>query len=188
MKMGNRLTKIVTKTGDDGSTGLGDSSRTGKGGLRIQAIGDVDELNSLLGLLCCESLPEDIHRELLSIQHNLFDLGGELSIPGHHMLNRQQVTKLDDMLQKYNAELPPLKEFILPGGSRNAAMAHVCRTVCRRAERSVVALRKQESVSELALQFLNRLSDLLFVLARVLNQLAQQNDELWTRTMEEVYR
>jgi cob(I)alamin adenosyltransferase len=104
------------------------------------------------------------------------------------MLNRQQVNKLDDMLEKYNAQLPPLKEFILPGGSRTAAMAHVCRTVCRRAERSVVALRKQESVSELALQFLNRLSDLLFVLARVLNQLAQQNDELWARTMEEVYR
>ncbi len=179
--MGNRLTKIVTRTGDDGSTGLGDGRRTGKDSLRIQAIGDVDELNSLLGLLRCESLPENMHKELSGIQQKLFDLGGELSIPGHQMLNRQQVTKLDDLLQKYNAGLPPLKEFILPGGSRAAAMTHVCRTVCRRAERSVVALRKQESVSELALQFLNRLSDLLFVMARVLNHLAEQKNELWEK-------
>lgn len=177
--MGNRLSKIVTRTGDDGSTGLGDGSRTSKNSLRIQAIGDVDELNSQLGLLLSETLPEQIQVDLLSIQHALFDLGGELSLPGQDLMKARQIAQLDDCLGLYNADLPPLREFILPGGSRAAAQAHVCRAVCRRAERSLVGLSKAETTNPLATQFLNRLSDLLFVLARVLNRHAGQMDTLW---------
>ena len=177
--MGNRLSKIVTRTGDDGSTGLGDGSRTGKETLRIQAMGDVDELNSQLGLLLCETLPEQVSVDLLCIQHALFDLGGELSLPGQLLMEAAHVAQLDDYLGVYNADLPPLREFILPGGSRAAAQAHVCRSVCRRAERSLVGLGKTDKTNPLATQYLNRLSDLLFVLARVLNRHVGQMDIFW---------
>lgn len=183
--MGHRLSKIATRTGDDGSTGLGDGSRTGKDSLRVQAMGDVDELNAQLGVLLCEDLPAALRQELLAIQHDLFDLGGELCIPGHRMVNDEHVARLDALLEKYNAALPPLQEFILPGGSRAAALAHVCRTVCRRAERSMVALAQAESVHAQPLQYLNRLSDLLFVLARVLNRHAGGEDVLWKREQQD---
>lgn len=177
--MGNRLSRIVTRTGDDGSTGLGDCSRVAKDSLRIHALGEVDELNSQLGLLLCEALPEGVAPALLDIQHDLFDLGGELCIPGRAVLTEDHLARLDGLLEHYNATLPPLREFILPGGSRSAALAHVCRTVCRRAERSVVALDHDEAVNPAARRYLNRLSDLFFVLARVLNRAAGGADVLW---------
>ncbi|PFH10616.1 cob(I)alamin adenosyltransferase [Collimonas sp. PA-H2] len=179
--MGNRLSKIATRTGDKGSTGLGDGSRVDKDSLRIQAIGDVDELNSQLGLLLCDQLDPALREALLSIQHDLFDLGGELCIPGYTLVNDSQVARLDALLEKYNADLPPLKDFILPGGSHAAALAHVCRTVCRRAERSIVSLGKSETVSEPVRQYVNRLSDLLFVLSRVLNRMGGGSDVLWQK-------
>jgi cob(I)alamin adenosyltransferase len=179
--MGNRLSKIATRTGDKGTTGLGDGSRTDKDSLRIQAIGDVDELNSQLGLLLCEGLDATLREALLSIQHDLFDLGGELCIPGYALVSEAQVARLDDLLEKYNAGLPPLKDFILPGGNRPAALAHVCRTVCRRAERSIVSLGKSETVNEAVRQYVNRLSDLLFVLSRVLNRADGGSDVLWQK-------
>ena len=182
--MSNRLSKIVTRTGDDGSTGLGDGSRTGKDQLRVQEMGDDDELNSQIGLLLCEDVPPTLRAQLLSIQHDLFDLGGELCIPGHALLGDNHVARLDTLLQQYNAGLPPLKEFILPGGSRAAALAHVCRTVCRRAERCIVGLGKTDSVRDTPRRYLNRLSDLLFVLARVLNRHAGGSDVLWDRERE----
>ncbi len=177
--MGNRLSKIATRTGDQGTTGLGDGSRTDKDSLRVHAMGDVDELNSQLGLLLCENLPVGLTDELLTIQHDLFDLGGELCIPGYVLIRDEQVAGLDALLEKYNADLSPLQEFILPGGSRAAALAHVCRTVCRRAERMLVTLGKAESVNPQPRQYLNRLSDLLFVLSRVLNRHAGRSDVLW---------
>ena len=168
--MSNRLTQIATRTGDDGTTGLGDGTRVGKDHLRIAAMGDVDELNSNLGVLLAEPLPDHV-RELLSvIQHELFNLGGELSIPGYALLRSEAVAHLDTSLAHYNSALPRLREFILPAGTRSAALAHVGRTVARRAERSVVALAAAEPVRAEPRQFLNRLSDLLFVLARVLNR------------------
>ncbi|GAB7545645.1 cob(I)yrinic acid a,c-diamide adenosyltransferase [Cupriavidus sp. 8B] len=179
--MGHRLSKIVTRTGDAGTTGLGDGSRTSKDSLRIAAIGDVDELNSNLGVLLTETLPDDVRSALLHIQHDLFDLGGELSIPGYVLVKPEQVLQLDEWLNRYNANLPRLAEFILPGGSRAAAVAHVCRTVCRRAERALVALGAQEALNEAPRQYLNRLSDLLFVLARVLNRAGGGSDVLWQR-------
>ena len=179
--MGNRLTKITTRTGDAGSTGLGDGSRVDKDAMRVHAMGEVDELNSQLGVLLCEDMPDTLHDELLSIQQDLFDLGGELCIPGYQVITGAQVVRLDSLLEKYNADLPPLKEFILPGGSRAAAIAHVCRTVCRRAERTVVGLGKTEKLNDAPRQYLNRLSDLLFVLARVLNRHAGGSDVLWDK-------
>jgi cob(I)alamin adenosyltransferase len=179
--MGNRLSKIATRTGDDGTTGLGDGSRTGKDSLRVQAMGEVDELNSQIGLLLCEELPAALREELISIQHDLFDLGGELCIPGYTLIANEQVTRLDTLLEKYNADLPALKDFILPGGSRAAALAHVCRTVCRRAERSIVGLGQSEQINDNPRQYMNRLSDLLFVLARVLNCYAGGSDALWEK-------
>ncbi|RDK12306.1 cob(I)yrinic acid a,c-diamide adenosyltransferase [Cupriavidus lacunae] len=179
--MGNRLSKIATRTGDAGTTGLGDGSRTGKDSLRIAAIGDVDELNCHVGVLLTEDLPEDVRAALLHIQHDLFDLGGELSIPGYTLLKPEQVAQLDTWLADYNANLPRLAEFILPGGSRAAAQAHVCRTVCRRAERALVALGAAEALNEAPRQYLNRLSDLMFVLARVLNRAGGASDVLWQR-------
>ena len=169
-RMAHRLTQIATRTGDDGSTGLGDGSRVSKGHLRVQAMGDVDELNSGLGLLLAEPLPADVRSLLVAIQHELFNLGGELSIPGFELLKADAVLRLDEALAHYNAALPRLKEFILPAGTRSAALAHVSRTVARRAERTVVALAEAESVRAEPRQYLNRLSDLLFVLARVLNR------------------
>jgi cob(I)alamin adenosyltransferase len=168
--MGQRLTQIATRTGDDGTTGLGDGSRTRKDAQRVQAMGDVDELNSSLGVLLCEPLPPDVRELLLAIQHELFNLGGELSIPGYSLLKDDAVARLDAALAHYNAALPRLAEFILPGGTRSASLAHVSRAVARRAERAVVALASAEPVHAAPRQFLNRLSDLLFVLARVLNR------------------
>jgi cob(I)alamin adenosyltransferase len=178
--MNDRLTSIITKTGDDGTTGLGDGSRISKNSLRIQAIGDVDELNSQLGLLLTEpSLQQDIIQLLQQVQHRLFDLGAELSVPGYTALVEDHITMLEQAVQTYHTTLPPLREFILPGGCVAAAQAHVCRSVCRRAERSVVAINAAEPVSDTARHYLNRLSDCLFVIARVLNQRAGQSDIFW---------
>ncbi len=182
--MGKRLTQIATRTGDDGSTGLGDGSRTTKDSLRIAALGDVDELNSVIGMLLTEEIPDHVAEALLEIQHDLFDLGGELCIPGFENLADSQVEKLDQLLAKYNAELPRLQEFILPGGSRGSATAHLARTVARRAERAVVSLSRQELVRTVCKQYLNRLSDLLFVLARVINRASGRPDVLWQRGRE----
>src|SRR3954470_12165935 len=177
--MAHRLSKITTRTGDAGKTGLGDGSRVSKDNPRVRALGEVDELNSTLGLLAAEPLPPEVASALSEIQHDLFDLGGELSIPGHAMLTDTQVARLDAAIDGWNGELAPLKDFILPGGSRAAALAHVARTVCRRAERAVVALGSSEAVAPPLVQYLNRLSDLLFVLARALNRHAGRNDIYW---------
>lgn len=177
--MGNRLTQIATRTGDDGSTGLGDNTRVSKDSLRVHAMGEVDELNSHIGVLLCEELPQEVRALLGDIQHQLFNLGGELSIPGFDLLKPEAVAALDQALEKHNKKLPRLKEFILPAGTRAAAQAHVCRTVARRAERSVVALGKTEAVKDTPRQYLNRLSDLMFVLARVLNRLHGGDDVYW---------
>ena len=168
--MSNRLSQIATRTGDDGTTGLGDGSRVPKDHLRVAAMGDVDELNSGLGVLLAEPLPADVRELLVVIQHELFNLGGELCIPGYSLLKQDAVLRLDEALAHYNSALPRLAEFILPAGTRSAALAHVSRTVARRAERAVVALAAQDVVNEAPRQYLNRLSDLLFVLARVLNR------------------
>ena len=168
--MANRLTQIATRTGDDGSTGLGDGTRVPKDHLRIDAMGHVDELNSSLGVLLAEPLPADVRELLVVIQHELFNLGGELSIPGYELLKADAVLYLDQALAQHNAALPRLKEFILPAGTRSAALAHVSRTIARRAERALVALAAQEAINVAPRQYLNRLSDLMFVLARVLNR------------------
>ncbi|MDE2612353.1 MAG: cob(I)yrinic acid a,c-diamide adenosyltransferase [Burkholderiales bacterium] len=168
--MSNRLSKITTRTGDDGTTGLGDGSRVPKNHLRIAAIGDVDELNSGLGVLLAEPLPDDVRSLLVTIQHELFNLGGELAIPGSTLVKADAVARLDVAIEHYNAALPRLAEFILPGGTRSAALAHVSRTVARRAERALVALAAADALNPPLQQYLNRLSDLLFVLARVLNR------------------
>jgi cob(I)alamin adenosyltransferase len=179
--MGHRLSKIYTRTGDAGTTGLGDGSRIGKDSMRIAALGDVDELNSMIGLLLCEELPAELRDLLTGIQHDLFDLGGELSIPGAVLVKETQPANLEAAIDRYNAELGPLKEFILPGGTRAAAITHLARTICRRAERAVVAVAHQEKVSEISRQYLNRLSDLLFVLGRWLNKLDGCGDVLWQK-------
>jgi cob(I)alamin adenosyltransferase len=179
--MGHRLSKIYTRTGDTGSTGLGDGSRVGKDAPRIAALGDVDELNSVIGLVLCEPLADDVRQALTGIQHDLFDLGGELSIPGAKLLADSQPARLEKILDGWNSQLEPLKEFILPGGTRAAALTHLARTVCRRAERSVVALARHETVSDAGRQYLNRLSDLLFVLGRWLNKSAGCGDVLWQK-------
>jgi cob(I)alamin adenosyltransferase len=168
--MSNRLTQIATRTGDDGTTGLGDGTRVSKGHARVAAMGDVDELNSGLGVLLAEPLPAEVRTLLVVIQHELFNLGGELSMPGYELLKMDAVLRLDEALAHHNAQLPRLAEFILPAGTRSAALAHVSRTVARRAERAVVALAAQEPVNDAPRLYLNRLSDLLFVLARVLNR------------------
>ncbi len=177
--MGHRLSKITTRTGDSGETGLGDGSRLPKDSPRIQALGDIDELNSALGALLAEEVPGDIREALERVQQDLFDLGGELSIPGHAMLAAQRIEDLEKLQEAWNAGLAPLKEFILPGGSRAAAAAHLARTVCRRAERSVVALGRAEPVTVQARQYLNRLSDLLFVAGRTLNKRSGRPDVQW---------
>ena len=177
--MGKRLTAIATRTGDQGTTGLGDGTRTAKDAHRIQAMGDVDELNSLIGVLICEDMPADLRDELLTIQHDLFDLGGELCIPGFENMRAVQVQRLDALLARHNADLPRLDNFILPGGSRAAALAHLGRTVARRAERSITALGREATVTSAVRQYINRLSDLLFVYARVLNRHAGRADVLW---------
>ncbi|HXM83480.1 MAG TPA: cob(I)yrinic acid a,c-diamide adenosyltransferase [Burkholderiales bacterium] len=177
--MGHRLSKITTRTGDAGETGLGDGSRVPKDSPRVRALGDIDELNSALGVLLAEELPHELRDALGQVQHDLFDLGGELSIPGHALLGDEHVQRLEERLEAWNAHLPPLKEFILPGGTRAAAGAHLARTVCRRAERSVVALGQKDKISVHARRYLNRLSDLLFVAARMLNRHAGRGDVQW---------
>jgi cob(I)alamin adenosyltransferase len=177
--MGKRLTQIATRTGDDGTTGLGDNTRVSKHSLRVHAMGDVDELNSHIGLLLCEPLPQEVRTLLVEIQHQLFNLGGELSIPGFELLKAEAVAALDEALAHHNAKLPKLQEFILPAGTRAASQAHVCRTVARRAERALVALGAAEPLREAPRQYLNRLSDLLFVLARVLNRMDGGDDVYW---------
>ena len=170
LTMGQRLTQIATRTGDNGTTGLGDNTRVSKDSLRVHAMGDVDELNSHIGLLLCEDMPQPVRHVLVEIQHQLFNLGGELSIPGFELLKPEAVLALDDALAEHNEHLPRLQEFILPAGTRAASQAHVCRTVARRAERAVVALEGQEALKDTPRQYLNRLSDLMFVLSRVLNR------------------
>ena len=179
--MGHRLSKIVTRTGDAGTTGLGDGSRVAKDSARIDAIGAIDELNSTLGVLLAEALPAAIAECLVEVQHDLFDLGGELSIPGSSAISDTQVMRLEQAVARFNADLAPLKEFILPGGTPAASHAHVARTVCRRAERSLVHLGASETVREPLRKYVNRLSDLLFVLARVLNRDAGRSDVLWRK-------
>ena len=177
--MGQRLTQIATRTGDNGTTGLGDNTRVSKNSLRVHAMGDVDELNSQIGLLLCEPMPEAVRSVLVEIQHQLFNLGGELSIPGFELLKAEAVLALDEALAEHNAALPKLQEFILPAGTRAAALAHVCRTVARRAERAVVALGAQDALKDTPRHYLNRLSDLMFVLARVLNRMNGGDDVYW---------
>lgn len=177
--MGNRLTKIYTRTGDDGSTGLGDGSRVGKDSARVNAYGTVDEANSCIGVVLAQVLPDDVRSDLVSIQHQMFDLGGELCIPGHAAITDADVTRLENILDRYNADLPPLKDFILPGGGAAASFCHVARTVTRRAERETVALSRHDSVRPEAIRYLNRLSDLLFVLARVLARASGAGEVLW---------
>ena len=177
--MGNRLTQIATRTGDSGTTGLGNNQRVSKNSLRVHAMGDVDELNSHIGVLLCEDVPADVRALLVEIQHQLFNLGGELSIPGFELLKPEAVLALDEALAHHNAQLPRLQEFILPAGNRPAAQAHVCRTVARRAERHVVALGNEEALNDTPRQYLNRLSDLMFVLARVLNRMNGGDDVYW---------
>ncbi|TWO71053.1 cob(I)yrinic acid a,c-diamide adenosyltransferase [Caenimonas sedimenti] len=177
--MGKRLTQIATRTGDDGTTGLGDNTRVPKDSLRVHAMGEVDELNSHIGLLLCEEMPPEVRTLLVTIQHELFNLGGELSIPGFELLKSDAVAALDEALATHNAELPKLQEFILPAGNRAASQAHVCRTVARRAERALVALGQGETLREAPRQYLNRLSDLMFVLARVLNRTHGGDDVYW---------
>ena len=168
--MGNRLSQIATRTGDNGTTGLGDNTRVSKNSLRVHAMGEVDELNSHMGVLLCEDMPESVRTLLVEIQHQLFNLGGELSIPGYELLKAEAVLALDEALDAHNEALPRLQEFILPAGTRAASLAHVCRTVARRAERAVVALGNEEALKDTPRQYLNRLSDLMFVLSRVLNR------------------
>ena len=168
--MGNRLTQIATRTGDNGTTGLGDNTRVSKNSLRVHAMGEVDELNSHIGVLLCEDMPAEVRTQLVEIQHQLFNLGGELSIPGFELLKPEAVLALDEALEQHNATLPRLQEFILPAGTRAASQAHICRTVARRAERAVIALQARDDLKPTPRQYLNRLSDLMFVLARVLNR------------------
>jgi len=177
--MANRLSQIATRTGDNGTTGLGDNTRVSKDSLRVHAMGDIDELNSHIGVLLCEELPPGVRELLVEVQHQLFNLGGELSIPGFELLKPEAVALLDAALAEHNAALPRLAEFILPAGSRAASLAHVCRTVARRAERAVVALGAAEPLKDAPRQYLNRLSDLLFVLSRVLNRMNGGDDVYW---------
>jgi len=179
--MSIRVSIVSTRTGDDGTTGLGDKTRVPKDAPRIAALGDVDELNSAIGLWRTTALPAPVDALLDRIQHDLFDLGGELSIPGWTALGDAHVQRLDDALQHYNAELGPLQEFILPGGCPAAAHAHMARTIARRAERSVVTLAREATVNPPVVHYLNRLSDLCFVLARYLNRTAKVPDVLWMR-------
>ena len=179
--MGNRLSKIYTRTGDDGTTGLGDGTRVSKDGDRVAAYGTTDELNSVLGMLLAEALADDVRAVLVEVQHHLFDLGGELCIPGHQAIGEAHVVWLEATLDRHNEALPPLADFILPGGGRAAATCHLARTVCRRAERCVVALAREEDVPPFSLRYLNRLSDLLFVLARVVARADGGTETLWQK-------
>jgi len=180
--MGHRLTKIYTRTGDDGTTGLGDGSRVPKDGLRIAALGSVDELNSLIGRILCHAVPDDVRDCLDTIQHDLFEIGAEIAVPGLERMFDADIARLEELLERFNATLPPLKEFILPGGSMAAADAHIARTACRRAERDIVALGHHETARDPARRYLNRLSDILFVIARVLNRADGRSDVYWQQS------
>ncbi len=180
--MGNRLSKIYTRTGDDGTTGLGDGSRVNKDSLRVDAMGDVDELNSVIGLMITEGVPYILQEQLTQIQHDLFNLGGEICIPGYVILQTERIEDLEEAIDTLNDDLEPLKEFILPGGTKAAAYCHLARTVCRRAERKLIELHRTEKVTEISLQYLNRLSDLLFVMCRMINKEAGVADVLWKNT------
>jgi len=183
--MANRLSKIYTRTGDAGTTGLGDGSRIAKNDVRVSAMGDVDELNACIGVLLTEDLPKDVRNALTRIQHDLFDLGGELCMPGHDMMQASRVDALESTLDAWNDELTPLKEFILPGGGKAAAYCHLARTVCRRAERAMHTAHAVSPVTSISLQYINRLSDLLFVLCRVLNKHVQVPDVLWQNSYKQ---
>ena len=177
--MGNRLSKIYTRTGDDGTTGLGDGTRVGKDSARVNAYGTVDEANSSIGVVLAAQVPDDIRKLLTTVQHQLFDLGGELCIPGHAAIGAEDVDALERQLDHYNEGLPPLKDFILPAGGEAAARCHLARTIVRRAERETVTLARHDAVRPEAIRYLNRLSDLLFVLARVLARADGQGEVLW---------
>ncbi|MBS0567718.1 MAG: cob(I)yrinic acid a,c-diamide adenosyltransferase [Proteobacteria bacterium] len=177
--MGNRLSKIYTRTGDDGTTGLGDGTRVAKDSARVASYGTVDELNSVVGVVLAQDIPDAVRETLIQVQHDLFDLGGELCIPGMAMIHAADIDRLETTLDGFNTDLPPLKDFILPGGGAAAAYCHVARTVCRRAEREVVALARSEAVRAEAIRYLNRLSDLLFVIARVLARASGHGEVLW---------
>lgn len=177
--MANRLSKIYTRTGDAGTTGLGDGTRVAKDSLRVAAMGDVDELNSVIGLMLTEPVSSKIRDCLTQVQHDLFNMGGEICMPGYAMIKAERVTALENILDEWNETLSPLKEFILPGGGRAAAYCHLARTVCRRAERQMTTLNNVEKITQISLQYINRLSDLLFVLCRILNKEAGVPDVLW---------
>lgn len=177
--MGHRLSKIYTRTGDDGTTGLGDGTRAPKDSLRVEAFGTVDELNSLIGMVLAHNPPEPVRDCLVGVQHDLFDLGGELCMPGHHAVDAEYVARLERRLDGFNAELPPLKEFILPAGGPGTAAAHLARAVCRRAERRMTRLAREEAIGVQTIAYINRLSDLLFVLARVLARHENGKEVLW---------
>ena len=177
--MGHRLSKIYTRTGDKGDTGLGDGSRIAKDHIRIEAIGTVDELNSIIGMVLANTIPDEISQCFNKVQHHLFDLGGELCIPGHIALDESYISYLEETLDKFNANLPILKEFILPSGGPGTSSCHLARSVCRRAERRIVTLAKDETLSPFSIQYLNRLSDLLFVIARVLARHENGSEVLW---------
>lgn len=177
--MGNRLSKIYTRTGDDGSTGLGDGARVSKDSVRVSAYGTVDEANSAIGIVLACDIPDTVRNVLVAVQHQMFDLGGELCIPGHAAIFDADIDRLEAQLDAFNADLPPLKDFILPGGGIAAAHCHLARTICRRAERDVVTLSRHDSVRTEAIRFLNRLSDLLFVVSRVLARASGHGEVLW---------
>jgi len=177
--MGNRLSKIYTRTGDNGTTGLGDGSRINKDSLRVEAMGDVDELNAVIGLIMTEEMPTMLSDIFTQIQHDLFNVGGEICIPNYVILKQSRIKDLEVTIDQFNKKLNPLKEFILPGGTKSAAYCHLARTVCRRAERKLVELHRNEKVTDISLQYLNRLSDLLFVMCRVINNEAGVSDVLW---------
>lgn len=180
--MANRLSKIYTRTGDNGTTGLGDGTRVAKDSLRVDAMGDVDELNSVIGVLITEGVPDILTDLLTQIQHDLFNLGGEICIPDYVILQQANIDHLEEAIDTLNDDLLPLKEFILPGGTKSAAFCHLARTVCRRAERKLITLARDEKVTEISLKYLNRLSDLLFVLCRTINKEAGISDVLWNNT------
>lgn len=179
--MGHRLSKIYTRTGDDGTTGLGNGRRTGKDDARIEAIGAIDELNCALAAILLHDLPSELRDCVIGIQHQLFDLGGELSLPEQSIIEEADIAHVEQLIERFNADLPPLREFILPGGGKAAVHCHMARAICRRAERRIVALHRQEKVNPASSSFINRLSDLLFVMARVLARAAGESEVLWRR-------
>ncbi len=181
VKVKNRISRIVTRSGDQGLTGLADGSRVWKDSARITAIGEVDELNSVIGLLISEGLPEKMRQELQAIQNELFNIGGELAMVTTALMTEEKLLVIEKLVEEYNGSLPPLRDFILPGGTRTAALCHLARSVCRRAERTVVALGKQENISPVLCQYLNRMSDLFFVYARAANKMADQTDIFWIK-------